>query len=122
MLILGRSDVEKVLDPSELIDALSDAMVQLSQGNVSTPPRIAARVPEKEGQLLVMPAYVPSLATLEVKLVSLFPQNKELPTHQALIASFDPSTGTPTALLDAEFITAMRTAAGSALATRFLAR
>ncbi len=58
------------------------------------------------------------------KLVSLFPRNAggELPTHQAVIAVFDPETGRPDALLDGEAITATRTGAGSALATRLLAR
>jgi alanine dehydrogenase len=86
------------------------------------PNRVAAEIPQKEGSLLVMPAYVPALEALGVKLVSLFPHNQDAPTHQAVIACFDPNSGTPTALLDGELITAMRTAAGSALATRLLAR
>ena len=45
-----------------------------------------------------------------------------LPTHQGVIVAFDPDTGTPVALMDAIYITAARTAAGSALATRLLAR
>ena len=69
-----------------------------------------------------MPGYVGG--TLETKLVSLFPRNEALglPTHQALIAVFDGDTGTPTALLDGTYITAMRTGASAAVATRALAR
>jgi ornithine cyclodeaminase len=84
------------------------------------PPRIAAFAPD--GLLGAMPAWVPSADILAAKLVSLFPGNRDLPTHQALIAVFDPRTGTPTAILDGEEITAQRTAAASALATRLLAR
>jgi alanine dehydrogenase len=53
-----------------------------------------------------------------------FPGNAELglPSHQALIAVFDVESGTPLAVMDGEYITAERTAAGSALATRLLAR
>jgi ornithine cyclodeaminase len=74
--------------------------------------------------LAVMPAYVPANAALTTKLVSLFPQNAgtALPTHQAIIAAFDPETGEPLALLDGTYITAMRTAACSALSARLLAR
>jgi ornithine cyclodeaminase len=54
--------------------------------------------------------------------VSLFPENSDRPTHQALICCFDPETGTPLALMDGRYVTATRTAAGSALATRLLAR
>jgi ornithine cyclodeaminase len=68
-----------------------------------------------------MPAYLPS-AGLACKLVTLFPQNTDRHTHQAVIAIFDPENGTPLALMDGRYITATRTAAGSALATRLLAR
>jgi ornithine cyclodeaminase/alanine dehydrogenase-like protein (mu-crystallin family) len=68
-----------------------------------------------------MPAYSPT-AGLGCKLVTLFPGNTDRPTHQAAIALFDPSTGTPLALMDGTYITATRTAAAAALAARMLAR
>ena len=124
MLILNRNEVERLLDLDALIDALGPAMAELSGGGVSQPQRIAAQVRELEGNLLVMPAYLPSSKALAVKLVSVFPHNNRLgvPSHQAIIAVFDPETGAPAAIIDGEHITAMRTAAGSALATRLLAR
>jgi ornithine cyclodeaminase len=85
------------------------------------PPRIAALVAEQQGLLGVMPSYLPS-AGLACKLVTLFPRNTDRHTHQAVIAVFDPDNGTPLALMDGRYITATRTAAGSALATRLLAR
>ena len=99
-------------------------MSELTDGNVSQPPRIGAQIAEREGNLLVMPAYLPGSESLAVKLVSIFPHNhtRGLPSHQALIAVFDAKTGAPAAIMDGEHITAMRTAAGSALATRLLAR
>jgi len=72
--------------------------------------------------LATMPAYLPSAHTLTTKLVSHFPENRNRPTHQAVIVCFDADTGTPLALMDGTYITATRTAAGSALATRLLAR
>jgi ornithine cyclodeaminase len=125
VLILSRADVEELLDPDVLVDALARAMMEVSAGAVSMPPRVAALVQERESLLGVMPVYLPSAAILETKLVSLFPHNAEsaagIPTHQAVIVAFDPETGTPTALMDATSITEIRTAAGSALATRILA-
>lgn len=122
MLVLSRDDVEAVLDLDRLVDAVAAAMVDLSQGRADVPTRIATFVAERQGLLAAMPAFLPSAGALTTKLVSLFPQNTDLPTHHAIIACFDPATGAPTALLDGASITAARTAAGSALATRLLCR
>ena len=122
MLILRRSEVERLLDVDELIEALAAAMSDLSAGRASSPPRVAAQIHERDAFFAAMPAHVPSADALTSKLVSVFPHNTTLPTHQAVIAAFDPDTGEPTAFLDGTAITALRTAAGSALATRLLAR
>ena len=121
MIVLSQDEVRELLDLDELVDALAAAHQDLSAGVASMPPRIAALVPEQEGLLGVMPAYLPS-AGLACKLVTLFPHNRDRETHQAVICIFDPDNGTPLALMDGTFITATRTAAGSALATRLLAR
>jgi ornithine cyclodeaminase len=86
------------------------------------PLRIAAFTPA--GLLGAMPAYLPAADALTIKLVTLFEGNAgtELPTHQAAIAVFDPKRGSMVALMDGTWITAARTAAGSALSTRVLAR
>jgi alanine dehydrogenase len=124
MLIVNAREVRELLDLDALIDALGVAMRDLSDGSASVPPRIGAVVPEREAFLAAMPGYVPSLGALAAKLVTLFPHNGPIgvPTHQALIAVFHPETGTPAALLDGTAITAVRTAAGSALSARLLAR
>jgi alanine dehydrogenase len=120
VILLSQQEVEQLLDLDALIDALADAHRELSEGKASMPPRIAAFA-ERSGLLGAMPAYLPS-AGLACKLVSLFPENRDRHTHQALICIFDPTNGTPVALMDGAYITARRTAAGSALATRLLAR
>ena len=124
MLVLSREEVRELLDLDALIDALADAMVDLSAGRASVPDRVAALVPERDALLVAMPGYVPSLGALVCKLVSLFPCNagSAIPTHQAVIAVFDPQTGSPLALLDGTEITAVRTGACSALSVRLLAR
>ncbi len=121
MLLLSKDDVQELLDLDELVDALAAAHADLTAGKASMPPRVAALVPEKDGLLGVMPAYLPS-AGLACKLVTVFPHNEERETHQAAICVFDPMNGTPIALMDGAYITATRTAAGSALATKLLAR
>ena len=121
MIFLSEAEVRELLDLDELVDALAAAHRDLSGGDASMPPRIAAMVQERQGLLGVMPAYLPS-AGLACKLVTLFPQNIDRHTHQAVIVVFDPETGTPLAVMDGTYITATRTAAGSALATRLLAR
>lgn len=122
MLILSRSEVESLLDLERLIDAVADAMVDLSEGRASMPNRVAALVPDPEGILAAMPAYLPSANVLTTKLVSIFPGNRDRPTHQAVLVCFDPLSGSPIALMDATSITAARTAAGSALSAKLLAR
>lgn len=122
MLVLTAPEVESLLDPDGLVEAVAQAMAELSAGRASVPARIAARVGERDAILAAMPAYLPGLRVLEAKLVSLFPHNADRPTHQAVIAVFDPDHGTLVALLDGTSVTEMRTAAGSALATRLLAR
>ena len=121
MIVLSEDEVRELLDLDALVDALAAAHADLSAGHASMPPRIAAIVEEQEGLLGVMPSYLPS-AGLACKLVTLFPHNRDRETHQAVICVFDPANGTPLALMDGTYVTATRTAAGSALATRLLAR
>jgi ornithine cyclodeaminase len=124
MLFLNRHEVESLLDLDRLVEALGPAMVELSAGRVYMPARVVAQVREWGGLLAAMPAFLGSAQILETKLVSVFPENAALglPSHQAVILVFDARTGSPRALMDGTAITAMRTAAGSALATRLLAR
>jgi len=123
MLVIGRSLVETLLDPDRLIEALAVAMADLSSGRASVPARTFARVRDR-GILAAMPAYLQTPDVLAAKLVLVFGGNAErgLETHQAIVCAFDPDTGVPLALMDGAAITALRTAAGSALATRLCAR
>jgi ornithine cyclodeaminase len=123
MWVLDRAQVESLLDMDALIAALAPAMRDLSAGRASMPPRVAALV-EGKGLLGVMPVYLPASHTLVCKLVNVFPGNGalKLPTHQAVVMLFDADNGAPKAMLDGTSITALRTAAGSALATKILAR
>lgn len=122
MLILSQNDVRALLDLDQLVEAVAAAMADLSAGRASMPPRGAALVADRHAMLATMPAYLPSCKALTAKVVSQFPDNRDRPAHQGIICCFDPNTGTPRAVMDADYVTAVRTAAGSALATRLLAR
>lgn len=122
ILLLSADDVRRLLEPAALLDALAAAFMGLSTGEVSAPKRVEVAVPDT-GFLLAMPAYQPE-REIAVKLVSVFHGNSRLgiPSHQAVVCLFDAATGTPLALMDGTYITAMRTAGAAALATRLLAR
>ena len=83
------------------------------------PPRAGVEVPG-HGTVLLMGAHRHGSPSVTVKLVSVYPGHD--PAHQAAIVVFEAATGTPVALMDGDAITAARTAAGSRLATRLLAR
>src|SRR3954466_8990928 len=119
MLVLSRREVEELLDLDALLDALAAAHAELSAGEASLVPRVGAFA--ADGILGAMVGYAPS-AGLGCKLVTLFPENRDRPTHQAAIVLFDPEPATPVALMEGTYITAMRPAAAAALATRLLAR
>lgn len=115
--MLSQEQVARLLDVDLLLGRLERAFVELSAGRASVPPRVAAFVPG-QGLLAAMPGYVDGV--LAAKLVALFPGHE--PSHQALIAVFEAETGTPRAVMDGTHITAVRTGASSAVATRALAR
>src|SRR5438270_10529275 len=121
MLVLDREAVVRLLDLDQLLTALERAFIEYSGGRASVPPRVAARA--ANGLLGAMPGYLPGVG-LEMKVVSVFPGNhaRGLPSHRGFIALFGEQEGEPLVLMDAEHITAMRTAAGAAVAVNRLAR
>lgn len=121
VLVLSEADVTALLDLEQLLAALADALASSSAGRASVPPRVAASAPD--GILGAMPVHLPGVA-LGAKLVSVFPGNHQRgrPSHQALIALFDPADGTPLAVMDGTRITAVRTGAAAAVAAGALAR
>jgi ornithine cyclodeaminase/thiomorpholine-carboxylate dehydrogenase len=122
VLMLSASEVERLLDPEALLDALADAFKALSAGEVVAPGRGEVTAGDA-GFLLTMPVYRPGGA-ITVKMVSVFHGNEAagVPTHQALICLFDDATGTPCCVMDGAYITALRTAGASTLTIRALAR
>src|SRR5438876_9907908 len=117
-MVLSEDDVRKVLRMEDLIPRMADALQDLSAGAVLQPLRTVLPVSDHGGFLGVMPACGRALGA---KLVTFYPQNKNVPTHHAMILLFRPETGEPLAVMDGRLITEMRTAAVSAVATKLLA-
>jgi ornithine cyclodeaminase/alanine dehydrogenase-like protein (mu-crystallin family) len=122
VMTLSESEVEKYLDPKELLDGLADGFRGLELGEVQSPPRPKLSVPGK-GFSLAMSAWRPGMQ-LTVKIVNVFDGNLEigLPNHLALINLFDPNTGTASCVMDGTYITGIRTAASAVLSARLLSR
>jgi ornithine cyclodeaminase/alanine dehydrogenase-like protein (mu-crystallin family) len=117
--ILDEDDVRRVLSMRELIPAVERALVDLSAGRAVQPLRAVIPVADHRGFLGVMPAYAGALGA---KLVTFFPDNRDVHTHHAIVVLFRPETGEPLAIMDGRLITEMRTGAVSAAATKALAR
>jgi alanine dehydrogenase len=122
VMTLSEADVERYLDPRELLDALEEGFRGLELGEVQSPPRPALSVPGK-GFCLAMAAWRPGMQ-LTIKIVNVFDGNHaaDLPSHLALINLFDPDTGATSCVMDGTYITGIRTAASAVLSARLLSR
>jgi ornithine cyclodeaminase len=123
MLILTRRDVESLLSMQACIALMQEALASLARGEVILPLRPVLRVPDSPNAFALMPAYSKSLGAIGAKLITVFPENHgtELDSHQGAVILFDGRRGNIQAMIDAASITAIRTAAVSAVATSLLA-
>ncbi len=123
MLILTRADVERVLTTQMAIDGCREAYIAVSQGQAIVPERHAVHVDDRDGDMLVMSGYLPGVPSLGLKVISTFTRNREhdLPSTLGAIILLDAATGRPEVLMDGGLITAVRTGAGSGVATDLLA-
>src|SRR6516225_4620969 len=122
VMTLSETEVEKYLDPRELLAGLEDGFRAFELGEVQSPPRPKLSVAGK-GFSLAMPAWRPGMQ-LTVKIVNVFDGNLmiNLPNHLALINLFDPDSGAVTCVMDGTYITGIRTAASAVLSARMLSR
>ena len=116
--------MHSLLPMSDLIAAMESALAKFSAGEVLQPVRTVLTVGAAKSYYGLMPAYIPTPASMGAKIVTVFGENhkKGLPSHLATILLFDPDTGSLIAMMDGRFITEARTAAVSAVTARFLAR
>src|SRR4051794_16130320 len=123
-LLLTRGDLERALQVDQVIEAVAGAFAAYSAGQTETPLRVGVAPPGEDGVLLAMPCAVAEPPALGAKIVSVFRGNvaRGLPTVTSIYVLSDYATGAPLAIMDGSYLTALRTAAGSAVATRSLAR
>jgi len=108
----------------DVIDAVESGFRSIALGNVKIPERLTLNLPSQQAILLEMPAYADlnGAAALGTKIVSVFQNNptRGLEIVQAAYVLLDGETGAPLSLMDGRFLTGIRTAATSAVATKYL--
>src|SRR5438876_2942242 len=128
VLMLNCEELTRLLPMSECIQVMRDALTALARGEALVPVRMIMRVPGASGFVGVMPGYIAPGerrdGALGLKAVLVFPANAKrgIDTHQGAVLLFEADTGRLSALMDGAAITAIRTAAVSAVATDLLAR
>ena len=123
--VLAHDDVRRLLPMDECIELMAAVLADLARGHVWQPLRFVVRAPEEPSLMGLMPAHRSEpRPAYGLKAICIFPDNpsRGLDAHQGGVLLFDGETGQLRALLDGSAVTAVRTAAVSAVATRLLAR
>lgn len=107
-------------DLKRLNSLIEDVFLEHGKDVVSMPPKVYINLPK--GDFRTMPAYIPSMDIAGVKIVNVHPENHKfkLPTVMALTVILDTDTGAPLAILNATYLTDLRTAAAGAVAAKHL--
>lgn len=124
LLYLSRRDVEAVALPmSKIIGALEAMFREKGAGRVEMPPKPGIHT-RPDAFVHAMPAWIPAMNAAGLKWIAGYPENmaRGLPYIHGLLVLNDPATGVPIAVMDATWITAMRTGAATAVSAKHLAR
>jgi len=119
-LLLDRNAIKTLIRMSDVINVVEEAFKMCGEGKGKMPPKVYLAV--EQGDFRAMPAALPGCAG--VKWVNVHPRNPSLglPSIMAILIYNDPETGYPLAIMDATEITAYRTGAAAAIASKYLAR
>lgn len=123
-LFINKEKVVSLLPMNECIGVMEKMFRSLANGECVQPLRSLMWLPGKRGIVGMMPGHAESLGVSGIKVITVFHRNRNegLPSHQGVVILFDGKYGQPLMLFDAAEITAIRTAAASAVATKYLAR
>jgi len=123
-LFINKEKIASLLPMEECIELMEKMFRSLAAGESLQPLRNIMRIPDGSGVLGMMPGHAGNLGVIGIKVISVFHANKEagFPSHQGIVMLFDAKNGQPLMLFDALEITAIRTAAASAVATKLLSR
>lgn len=123
MQVLGAAAIESLMPPDRCLAVVAEAMQAVSRGEVLAPLRhiVPLAPPNAMG---IMPGAMLGQGLFGVKVLGLYPGNgaRNLPSHAGMVVLFDARDGAPIAVLESNSLTALRTAAASAVATSALAR
>ena len=123
MKIITETMVETHLTMNDCIAAMRGAMLGVSRGTTTLPIRQYMPIPNTQGKMALMPGTIASPDVYGIKLVCKYIRKPDSPygTHVGMVLVFDSETGLPLAMVEGSSLTAIRTAAASALATDILA-
>jgi ornithine cyclodeaminase len=124
LIVLGERDVHDLLPIAECIDVMDGAFRTVARGGFMQPLRSIAWLPDRRGAIGTMPGFLAEPDAVGAKVITVFPENRAagLESHQGSVLLHETQTGKPLAIVHAGAVTAIRTAAVSALATRILAQ
>jgi ornithine cyclodeaminase/alanine dehydrogenase-like protein (mu-crystallin family) len=125
VLVIDADTVQRLVSVAESIALADAALRKTSDSRAAQDIRRTLTLPGEAGKCLsLMYASLDGGAQFGAKVQSVYPANfqRGLPSHQGGVLLFDPDSGAPLALINASAITALRTPAASAVATRALAR
>ena len=123
MRVLSGAEVARLVGVTDLIEPITAAMAEVSAGNAEMPLRSMVKL-AGANHMGVMAGHLGTPAGHGVKVLSLYPDNPAhgRSSHSGLYLLFDGATGLPVLCMDAAVLTAIRTAASTAVASRVLAR
>jgi ornithine cyclodeaminase/alanine dehydrogenase-like protein (mu-crystallin family) len=123
MRILSRQDIEALISMGDVIVVMEEVFAALARGEALVPERTVLSLQGTDNSILFMPGYLVKSGGVGLKAVSVFPSNlaHDIPTISAQILLCDSETGETKAILEGVYITALRTAATTAVATKYLA-
>jgi ornithine cyclodeaminase/alanine dehydrogenase-like protein (mu-crystallin family) len=122
--MLNAETVQRLLPMARCIELMREAMLLVARKQTLQPIRSSLWAPDGKGLLSFMPGYTADPRWLGIKVVSVFPDNfgSDRGSHQGAVLLFEPEHGSLVAIADGREITAIRTAAATAVATDVLAR
>jgi ornithine cyclodeaminase len=123
-IFVTKERVASLLPMNECIEVMEKMFRSLAADECLQPLRNIMILPDRSGVLGMMPGHAAKLGVMGIKVITVFHANREagLPSHQGVVILFDAKHGQPLMFFDGLEITAIRTAAASAVATKLLSR
>ncbi|MRG84770.1 ornithine cyclodeaminase family protein [Salinibacillus xinjiangensis] len=124
MLILSEKEIQQHYKMKDAIADVKKGLISKQDGSITSPHRTVLDIPKYEGSALYMPSADLAQEMAAVKVVSIFPQNPKQgkPTTQGVLMLTDATTGEHVCMMNASYLTRLRTGALSGIATEKLAR